>query len=145
MRRLLLLVIVGLVSCGDASSSYTGYGLGAVTLEDPGLIDEVDAGEVDAGADDSGVQDAGSEVVDGGATVSFAHQIAPILSSKCASCHTFTYSALHNGTRVVPFYPSSSTVYTRTLDGSMPRRGTRLTTVQQRLLFDWISQGALNN
>ncbi len=151
MRRLLLLVIVGLASCGDESSSYVGFGLGPVSVEDAGLVEDVDSGVaevIDAGASDSGVIDSGvvdSGVVDAGALVSFAHQVKPLLTSKCASCHSFTYSNLLNGSRIVPFSPADSSVYTLSVEGNMPKRGTRLTAAELQVLFDWISQGALNN
>ena len=89
MRRLVPLFIVGLVSCGDASSEYVGYGLGSVSVEDAGVIDEIDAGVVDV-IDSGVVSDAG--VIDAGTPVSYAHQVAPLLSSRCGSCHSFTYS-----------------------------------------------------
>jgi len=141
MRRLSWLVVVGALSCGDASSSYVGYGLGPIALED---FEEPDSGAFDSGSPvDAGLADAGT--IDVGTLVSFAHQVKPLLTSRCASCHTFTYSNLLNGSRVVPFSPADSSVYTLTVEGNMPRRGTRLTATELQLLFDWISQGALNN
>lgn len=138
MRRLAWFFVVGALSCGDASSSYVGYGLGPVELEDSGVVEPVDSGTMASGVIDAGIADAG-------VLVGFAHQVKPLLTSRCASCHTFTYSNLLNGSRIVPFSPADSSVYTLSVEGNMPKRGTRLTAAELQLLFDWISQGALNN
>ncbi len=76
-----------------------------------------------------------------------------IVQSKCLSCHSSTGSsggynmATYTGvkTRVVPNNFAASLFYQRTLDGSMPDGGTRLTTIQLNAIKTWIDSGALNN
>ncbi len=76
-----------------------------------------------------------------------------IVQSKCLSCHSSvgasggynmaTYTGVK--TRVVPNNSAGSLFYQRTLDGSMPDGGTRLTTIQLNAIKTWIDSGALNN
>ena len=142
VRRVVILAALGLAACGEPSGWYAGEGMGTVEVE-PAALAPTDGGD-DAGLPDAGETDAGVEV-DAGVPVSFRLQISPVLSSRCGNCHSFSYSALMTRSRVVPFKPSSSAVYTRTVSGNMPPSGSRLSATQEQLLFDWISQGALNN
>jgi hypothetical protein len=92
--------------------------------------------------------------------VFFVNDIQPILSSSCAlsGCHNATskpkgldlttYDGLWNADDndiVVAGDPSKSELYDALEDGKMPPSGPALSSSDQQLIFDWISQGAKNN
>lgn len=76
-----------------------------------------------------------------------------ILQPLCVSCHTgagagggydlSTYAGVLRAVNTAA--PTSSVIYTTTLDGAMPQNGSPLTSTQQNLLLLWIQGGALNN
>jgi hypothetical protein len=85
-------------------------------------------------------------------TVYFNTDILPILTSNCIGCHTsqnpvmeatVAYDNLMNG-YVVAGSPSTSPLYIKLTDLNSSHVG-RSTGAQQELIFNWISQGALNN
>jgi hypothetical protein len=81
--------------------------------------------------------------------VSFATDIEPVLTSKCATCHTSTkpvlsggnaYNSLVNGSFVNTVDPPSSIIVVKTNTGHGG-----LTPTEKALLLAWIEQGAQNN
>lgn len=85
-------------------------------------------------------------------TVYFNADIIPIFSSNCTSCHashapileaSVAYTNLMNG-YVSAGLPSASSLYVKLTDVSSDHLG-RSTQSQQDKIFQWISQGALNN
>jgi len=99
--------------------------------------------------------------------VSFARDVQPILSSRCARCHApgqagyeasglsvESYESLMKGTKfgavVIPGDPLSSTL-TMLVEGRadpsirMPHGGESLPAAEQKTLRDWVAQGAKNN
>lgn len=95
--------------------------------------------------------------------VSFSQQIAPILASRCASCHPpfgatgtaytrltgMAGGACNNRPRMMPGNATMSLVYqkltnTQNCGDQMPRSGL-LPQAQRDLFRDWINQGANNN
>ena len=91
-----------------------------------------------------------------GLFISFAHEIAPILTRRCFSCHASqvakggidlsSYAAtIRSGKRgniVVPGNADSSTLYTAVADESMPQEDTPLTRQEINLIKQWIDRGA---
>lgn len=117
---------------GDYDASFPEK---AVTTINPDAgIFGFDGGTVVETQDDGGIQQ-----------VSYLSQLKPIFDAKCSACHNWTWANLVPA-EVTPGDPASSNVYTRTSSGDMPRGGaTPLTSTQQRLLRDWILNGAPNN
>ena len=92
--------------------------------------------------------------------VSFAHQVKPILESKCLACHRTSYGMggfrLDNrsnafakgaaGRRIVPGRPDASLLLAlssahRGID-VMPKVGNRVTKIENLILRQWILEGA---
>ena len=94
-----------------------------------------------------------------GATVSFTHDVLPIIQSRCINCHggdrieeglsMNTHAELmagsEHGAVVLPGDALNSHLVEMIQDGEMPKRGPKLTPPQVQLIVDWINQGALNN
>lgn len=92
-------------------------------------------------------------------SVSFSKDVMPILQSRCLICHgggqasrglSFdTYDTLmagsKNGQVIIPGYPDGSRLIQLVQNGTMPKRGSKLTPDQMQILIDWILAGALNN
>jgi len=100
-------------------------------------------------------------------SVSFKAHIQPIFTSRCAisGCHVspnpkagliltagVAYANIVNvpaqnftGLRVAPNDASQSVLYLLVENGTMPQKGSRLTSVQVQTIKKWIDQGALNN
>jgi hypothetical protein len=99
--------------------------------------------------------------------LSFAKDVQPLLSSRCGDCHVpgqagyeasglsvASYEALMKGTKfgpvVLPGDPLSSTL-TMLVEGRadpsirMPHGGAPLPAAEQKILRDWVAQGAKNN
>jgi hypothetical protein len=99
--------------------------------------------------------------------VSFAKDVQPVLNSRCGSCHVpgqagyeasglsvASYAALMKGTKfgavVIPGDPLSSTL-TMLVEGRadpsirMPHGDESLPAAEQKILRDWVAQGAENN
>ncbi len=95
----------------------------------------------------------------GGAPVSFASDIQPLLDSRCVNCHggertskglsLKTYETImagsENGPVVTPGDAANSPMAELVANGKMPKRGPKLTPDQVQLIVDWINQGAQNN
>ena len=95
----------------------------------------------------------------GGATVSFANDILPLLESRCINCHggertqeglslkthADIMSGSENGPVVTPGDAENSSLAKMVINGKMPKRGPKLTPDQVQLLVDWINQGAQDN
>jgi mono/diheme cytochrome c family protein len=95
----------------------------------------------------------------GGATVSFANDILPIIESRCANCHggnrteeglvLLTHADIlagsDNGPVVVPGDAANSLFVEMVATQKMPKRGPKLTPPQIQLFTDWVNQGALDN
>jgi uncharacterized membrane protein len=94
-----------------------------------------------------------------GATVSFAHDVLPILERRCTNCHggertekglnLKTYADMMqgsgNGVVVVRGNAADSKLVELILNQKMPKRGPKLTPPQVELITNWVNQGALNN
>ena len=94
-----------------------------------------------------------------GATVSFAHDILPIIESRCINCHggqrtekgldlkTFDslMSGSENGPIITPGDAADSKFVELVANQKMPKRGPKLTPPQVQLFTEWVNQGALNN
>jgi hypothetical protein len=99
--------------------------------------------------------------------LSFAKDVQPLLTSRCGGCHVpgqpgyeasglgvEGYDALMKGTKfgaiVIPGDPLSSTL-TMLVEGRadpsirMPHGGEPLPAAEQKILRDWVAQGAKNN
>src|SRR5215213_6953257 len=95
----------------------------------------------------------------GGATVSFANDVLPIIESRCIGCHSGdrteeglvlkTHADImagsDNGPVVVPGDAANSLLVEMVTTQKMPKRGPKLTPPQVQLITDWVNQGALDN
>lgn len=100
-----------------------------------------------------------AEVAPGGASVSFATDILPILQSRCINCHggdrteeglslrshAELMAGSENGSVITPGDALNSLLAEMIIEQKMPKRGPKLTPPQVQLIIDWINQGALNN
>ena len=100
-----------------------------------------------------------TEPVAGGATVSFANDILPILESRCIGCHggertqeglvlrtqADIMAGSDNGPVVLPCDAANSLLVELVTTQKMPKRGPKLTPPQVQLITDWVNQGALDN
>ncbi len=88
--------------------------------------------------------------------VSYAKDIAPVMKSSCAysGCHVLSnnvnfplekYSDLINYGSIVPFKPLESDLYDVIARGYMPLGTAKLSLADQKLVYDWILKGALDN
>lgn len=100
-------------------------------------------------------------------SVSFSKDVQPVLNARCGACHvpgqpgheasglsTATYDDLMKGTKfgevVIPGDPLSSTL-TMLVEGRadpsirMPHGDQALPAAEQKILRDWVAQGAKNN
>ena len=95
----------------------------------------------------------------GGATVSFANDVLPIIESRCIGCHggdrteeglvlkthADIMAGSDNGPVVVPGDAVNSLLVEMVTTQKMPKRGPKLTPPQVQLITDWVNQGALDN
>lgn len=72
-----------------------------------------------------------------GTAKSFSADVLPVISNKCAGCHT-NYSAYSQ------IAGDRSSIRSKVADGSMPK-GTSLTTTEKNTVLCWIDNGAPNN
>jgi hypothetical protein len=91
--------------------------------------------------------------------VSFAHDVLPIIESRCINCHggqrteknlsLKTYADMMQGSDDGPVVtagnPADSKLIELIVAQKMPKRGPKLTPPQVQLIADWVDQGALNN
>jgi uncharacterized membrane protein len=110
----------------------------------------------EAPAADTAVPEAEAPAASG---VSFANDVQPILSAKCAKCHGVeqvkegldvqTHAALmagsFNGPVIVPGNANESLFVKLIVEGEMPNRGPKVTPEELQVIIDWVNQGALNN
>lgn len=94
-----------------------------------------------------------------GPTVSFAHDVLPLIESRCINCHggnrvekglnLKTYAELmtgsENGSVVIAGDAADSKLVELIATQKMPKRGPKLTPPQVELITEWVNQGALNN
>ena len=94
-----------------------------------------------------------------GATVSFVHDVLPIIESRCTNCHggertekglnLKTYAEMmqgsENGPVVTAGNAADSTLVELITNQKMPKRGSKLTPPQVELIAEWVNQGALDN
>lgn len=101
----------------------------------------------------------GSQSGTGSTDVSYTNDVAPILDSRCASCHggqrtesgfnLTNYASLMKGGRrgaaIVPDNSSGSLLVKLISSGQMPQRGPAVTPAQLQTISNWIDQGAKDN
>jgi mono/diheme cytochrome c family protein len=94
-----------------------------------------------------------------GATVSFAHDVLPIIESRCTNCHggqrvekglnLKTYADMMAGSENGPIVTAGNSADSKLVElitnQKMPKRGPKLTPPQVQIIADWVNQGALNN
>ena len=161
IKFFVLLLIAGLLSaCGSQSAEPTA--LASLPTENVPTATEAPT-EVPAATDTSAPvveEPAATESVPaGGATVSFANDILPIIQSRCINCHggdrteeglsMNSYAEImvgsENGSVITPGDAANSLLAQMVIEQEMPKRGPKLTPPQVQLIVDWINQGALNN
>jgi mono/diheme cytochrome c family protein len=94
-----------------------------------------------------------------GATVSFTHDVFPIIESRCINCHggdrvekglnLKTYADMMQGSENGPVLTAGDAADSKLVEliaaQKMPKRGPKLTPPQVELITEWVNQGALNN
>jgi len=94
-----------------------------------------------------------------GATVSFAHDVLPIIESRCINCHggdrtekglnLKSYADMMQGSENGPIVTAGDAADSKLVEliaaQKMPKRGPKLTPPQVELITEWVNQGALNN
>ena len=100
-----------------------------------------------------------TEPAAGGATVSFANDVMPIIQSRCIGCHggdrteegldmnthALLMAGSSNGPVIVPGDSANSLLVELVATQKMPKRGPKLTPPQVQVITDWVNQGALDN
>lgn len=89
-------------------------------------------------------------VDNGGQPISFATQVAPILDSKCNTCHKAQaplMTASNAFSQLVPAYvntssPASSQLYVNASSGT---HYAKVSSSQAAIILQWITEGAKNN
>lgn len=78
---------------------------------------------------------------------SFDMVVNQIFTPKCARCHGgFTdFATVTSCSRIIPFKPEESYLYTAVTAGTMPPCGDHLNSYQLELLRAWIEGGALSS
>ena len=93
------------------------------------------------------------------AAVSFAHDVLPIIESRCTNCHggervekglnLKTYTELMAGSENGPVVTAGNAADSKLVElivtQKMPKRGPKLTPPQVQFITEWVNQGALNN
>ena len=94
-----------------------------------------------------------------GASVSFAHDVLPILESRCTNCHggertekglnLTTYTGMMQGSQNGPVVTAGNAIDSKLVElivnQKMPKRGPKLTPPQVEVITNWVNQGAPNN
>ena len=107
----------------------------------------------------SATETSGSATKSSTASVSFAKDVMPIFANSCNECHGVkqikegldlrTYEGVmtgsFNGPVLVQGDSADSFLVQQVVNGKMPKRGTKLTAAQIKIISDWIDAGALNN
>ena len=161
LKLVLLILIAGMVSaCGGQAteapaSAPTETAVPAISSPSETAIvptDTAQAQPTEAPMTDPGTQSTGG-------TVSYANDIAPLLQSRCGSCHggnqtqadlnLLSYAALmsgsENGPVIIPGDATKSLLVDLVASQKMPKRGPKLTPDQVQLITDWVNQGASDN
>jgi len=126
---------------------------------EPTAVQAAPSGEVQALPTETLPEAPPSAPASGGAQVSFANDVYPVLESRCLNCHggdqtreglsVKTYADLmkgsDNGAVLVPGDAANSLLVELVTNQKMPKRGPKLTPPQAQLLADWVNQGALDN
>lgn len=100
-----------------------------------------------------------TEITPTASQVSFSKDVAPILQSRCVSCHgggrveesldLTSYAKMmagsKNGAVIVPGDAANSILAQLVINQKMPERGPKLTPSETQLIVDWINQGGLDN
>ncbi len=93
------------------------------------------------------------------ASVSFANDVEPLLSSRCVTCHggdrteknlslksyADVMQGSENGPVVTAGNADQSPLAQMVINQKMPKRGPKLTPSETQIIVNWINQGALNN
>lgn len=162
VKFVVLLLLVGLLSAcaGPATQAPAFQPTEAPATESPATVPP--ATQPPAATDTSAPPAAESPTVgaaEGGATVSFATTILPLLESRCINCHggertqeglslkthADIMAGSENGPVVTPGDAQNSLLAELVSSGKMPKRGPKLTPDQVQLIVEWINQGAQNN
>jgi uncharacterized membrane protein len=162
IKFVVLLLVAGLLSaCGTQAVEPTA--LVSLPTEEVAAATEAPT-DAPAATDTSTPiteEPAATEVVPagGGATVSFAIDVLPIIQSRCINCHggdrteeglsmnshAEIMTGSEHGAVVLPGDAANSLMAQLVIEQEMPKRGPKLTPPQVQVIVDWINQGALNN
>ncbi|MBK9927592.1 MAG: hypothetical protein IPP66_20165 [Anaerolineales bacterium] len=160
-KLLTLILIAGLISACGSQPTATQAPASQPT-EAPVVASEMPASPTETVATPAPTEEptqAPTEPASDAATVSFANDIAPILTGRCVNCHggdrveeglnLKSYADLmagsDNGTVVTPGDADNSLLVELLATNKMPKRGPKLTPPQVQLVIDWVNQGALDN
>lgn len=156
VQLVVLLLVVGLLTaCASPADSTPA----AQPTEAAVSATEAPAMEATATEPPAAAESPTAGAASGGAAVSFATDILPLLESRCINCHggertqegldLKTHASImvgsENGAVITPGDAANSTLAKLVLEGKMPKRGPKLTPEQSQLIVDWINQGALDN
>jgi len=151
-----VLIVGGLTACGTqatntpASSPTEAVALDTQAPTNPPLSTNTAAPTDPAVATEPAAQSA---------TVSFAHDVLPIIESRCTNCHggdrvekglnLKTYADMMAGSENGPVVTAGNAADSKLVElitnQKMPKRGPKLTPPQVQLIAEWVNQGALNN
>src|SRR5690349_5083339 len=161
VKIVLIVLIVGLLSaCGGQSTNTPApEPTEAVSPATEAPTDLPTATDIVAPTEPAATEAPATEPAAGGATVSFANDVMPIIQSRCIGCHggdrteegldMKTYESLmagsDNGPVVTPGDAANSLLVEMVATQKMPKRGPKLTPPQIQLITDWVNQGALDN
>jgi mono/diheme cytochrome c family protein len=81
----------------------------------------------------------------GNPNAKFSYISKNILQVQCTGCHSGMKTYAGTMSYVTAGAPNSSTLYTTTNSGSMPKGGSKLNATSLQAIKDWIAAGALNN
>ena len=160
LKFVLLVLIVGLLSACGGSPTETPASTSAPTEQVPPTTEAAGSTDTAAPTEPPAATEApATQPAAGGATVSFANDVFPIIESRCINCHggDRTEEGLNltshanilagsdNGAVVVPGDAANSLFVEMVATQKMPKRGPKLTPPQIQIFMDWVNQGALDN
>lgn len=153
----LFILIVGmLTACGaQATSTPTSSLTESAPLDTQAPTNEAAPTDSTAATEPAATTEPAAQ----GATVSFAHDVLPIIESRCTNCHggdrvekglnLKTYDELMAGSESGPVVTAGDAADSKLIEllvtQKMPKRGPKLTPPQVQLITEWVNQGALNN
>jgi mono/diheme cytochrome c family protein len=159
----IFVLVVGLLTaCGtQATNTTTSAPTEAVALDTQAPTNPPLSTETAASTDTAAATEtvAATQPAAQAATVSFAHDVLPIIESRCANCHggertekslnLKTYADMmqgsENGPVVTAGNAADSLLVELITNQKMPKRGPKLTPPQVQLIAEWVNQGALDN